>query len=77
MASTPHPPPKPEPPKPPPPQPSKSLSQTEQHAAPPPPVETVADEQRARSAEMEKIGVEAWMAAHNKPPESEPASKKA
>jgi hypothetical protein len=48
---------------------------TTQHPAPPanpapepaipPPVETVADEQRRRSEEIEKIGVEKWKAAHD------------
>jgi hypothetical protein len=32
---------------------------------PDPPVKTIADEQRERSAEMEAMGMEAWKAAHD------------
>ena len=38
-----------------------------------PPVETIADEQRERSAEIEEQGVDAWKAAHDeRDPDEEP-----
>ena len=42
-------------------------------APPDPPVETIADEQRRRSAEIEEMGVEAWKASmsDDAPPEGE------
>jgi hypothetical protein len=36
-----------------------------------PPVQTVADEQRARSEEVQKEGQDKWMAEHNPRPEGE------
>jgi hypothetical protein len=64
MATTPH-------PAPPPPKPAAPANNAKTEA--PPPVETVADEQRARSAEIEKMGVENWKAAHdNRTPEERP-----
>jgi hypothetical protein len=37
----------------------------EPEAQPEPPVRTIADEQRERSAEMEAMGMDAWIAAHD------------
>ena len=42
------------------------------HGEPPPPVETVGDEQRKRSEEIEKVGVEKWKEAHD---ERDPADR--
>lgn len=45
-------------------------------AAPPAPVTTIADEQRARSDEMAREGVEEWKAAHDERTEEEKAGNK-
>jgi hypothetical protein len=37
----------------------------EPETQPEPPVRTIADEQRERSAEMEAMGMDAWIAAHD------------
>jgi hypothetical protein len=65
MANTPH-------PTPPPAKPA-AQTQTQTQSAPVklPPVETVADEQRKRSEEIEKMGVEQWKAAHDNRPADE------
>ena len=42
------------------------------HAADEPAQTTIGEEQRARSEEMEAMGVDAWMKAHSKAPEAAP-----
>ena len=55
--------------------PPEAKAKVEGHAAkqpePEPPVKTVADEQRERSEEMQREGVEAWKAAHDERSEEE------
>jgi hypothetical protein len=66
MANQPKPHEPPPPPHPHPPEPKPEAAKVEGHKAQPePPVKTVADEQRERSEEMQKEGVDAWMAAHD------------
>jgi hypothetical protein len=77
MATQPHPTPKPPPPKPPEDDDAAKssgdaqvdkirLAEEERKRNPPdPPVETVADEQRKRSEEIDEMGVERWKAAHD------------
>lgn len=73
MATQPHPQPKPEPPHPPPPKPKPDDDEHPKTAAEElkahqelikkqagEPIRTIVDEQREGSAEMEKVGVEAW-----------------
>jgi len=75
MATQPHPtPPKPAPsPAPaPPPKPDEDPAAAAPHAIPPePPVETIADEQRKRSAEIEAMGIDAWKASQDTRSEAE------
>ena len=55
-----------EPPPPPPPHPPEPKPEAAKHEIKPePPVETIADEQRARSEEIQKQGIDAWKAAHD------------
>ena len=84
MASTPHPPPKPEPPKPPPPaaHAAASLAPGMTIGVKGEPIEdgerdpdTIAEEQRRRSAEIEAMGPAAYMAAHSSPAPEEPEAK--
>jgi hypothetical protein len=79
MATQPHPtPPPPKPPTPPqtpPPAPKpedpQAAKTSEPHPKPPEPVKTIADEQRERSDEIQREGVEAWKAKHDERTEDE------
>lgn len=68
--------PKPEPPKPAPPPAPEPEDPAAAATSPkaPPPVMTIADEQRARSAEIQAMGVEKWKEAHDQrsPEERQP-----
>jgi len=77
MATQPHPtPPPPKPPTPPPPPAPKpedpqAAKTAEPQPKPPEPVKTIADEQRERSEEIAREGVEAWKAKHDERTEEE------
>ena len=71
MATQPHPTPKPEPTPAPKPKPDEDAAAAP-HAIPPePPVQTIADEQRARSDEIQAMGIDAWKASQDTRSEAE------